>query len=435
MRYEKLFYWDEKDCGFDLESRLRSVSDIKKIFIATAYISSDGVEILRRLAAENSVKKEDVTLCLSAEFSDTHPSDILTELDKFADVRIAKGGRLFHAKVYFIEGKTSNLLMFGSSNLTRGGFGKNIEFDKICSSSDEENYQAKKFAKYCLSQTDKLTPEHIEFYKGQETELANLKNIQAQISKRLRGFEKATDFFNEITYDLSGFYFTFADYETFFLRNQTIDSSKIVDRRKDVREKLLAINENIEHQIRKLNLYVHWDKKNIASGIHPSLFNDNRVDWIGVRYGKQKKEIVFGKNCKESYERFTKHANVQYSIDGYGFSVVLFFAVRNEAVDRDFLRQNIGNLADKINLQAQAMKGHNLVWKISGCPDFIFDKDNNLAAYLKQYDREGRYSYLIMRFKPDDPKIKTVGGICKETIAGIELLKPLYDLIVWRADI
>ena len=78
------------------------------------------------------------------------------------------------------------------------------------------------------------------------------------------------------------------------------------------------------------------------------------------------------------------------------------------------------------------MRGYGLEWRISGCKSFNFDIDDDLAAYLKQNDQDGRYSSLNMHFAPNDTRIKTLQGICNEVLEGFKLLKPLYDLIVWR---
>lgn len=430
-----MFYWDENNCGFNLESQLQTMSNVKKIFVATAFLSSDGVYILKKLVDRYLIKRENVTICLSTEFSDDHPSNILVELNKIAKVRIAKDGRLFHPKFYYVQGDPNNLLIFGSSNLTGGGFGKNIEFDSICTPSENEIVQVEKFISYCHSQTDELTSSRIEFYKSQEDKLNELKKVKFQIAIQLRSFDKKDDPFTEYTYDLSDFYFKFTDYEACFSRNSTLNSPCINEQRKAVQEKLLAINEIVEKQIKKLNLYVHWDRSNITSLTRPCPYNNYRVDWMGVRYGKRKEEVCFGGGVKEPYESFTKHACLQYNIYSTGFYIVLFFAVPNGAWDRQYLKEKLNAISDKINQQVQSMKGHGLVWEITGCSDFNFDTDTDFASYLKQNDGDGKFSSLNMHFAPNDPRIKTVEDICKQVLQGFELFKPLYDLIAWRPKI
>lgn len=428
-----MFYWDKNSCGIDLENQLHMVDDIKEIFVASAYLSREGVEILQRVVDSKSVKKENVTVCLSTEFSDEHPADILNELNKFAGVRIAKEGRLFHPKVYCIKGETESLLIFGSSNLTGSGFAKNIEFDSIYKPTEDEIKQVDKFIEFCISNSEKLTEPHIRFYKSQEEKLLELKKIKTKIMGQLKSFDKQDDPFNEYTYDLTDFYFKFADYETFFSRNSNLNTPEIMEKRKTVQSKLLAINDIIEDDVKALNLHVHWDRKNnLTSLTFPCGYNNYCVDWMGVRYGKRVDEVRFGGGYKESSDSFTKHACLQFNVYPSGFEIVLFFAVRNEAWDRQNLKDILRKTADDINKQAQKMKGYGLVWQISECPSFNFDTDNDLAAYLKENDRDGRFSSLNMHFEPDDPRIKTVPDICKEILEGFKLLKPLYDLIVWR---
>ncbi len=423
-----MFYWDKNNCGYELEDKLYGVDNIKEIFIATAYLSNDGVDILEKLINAHNVKKDKVCVCLSTEFSYDRPADILTRLDKIANVRISKGGRLFHSKVYYLKGETDNLLIFGSSNLTDGGFYRNIEFDRISKPSEEEKVQVENFIKFCLSETDEVTDEYINFYKSQEAELCEIKRLK----NKLKTFENKDDAFTENEYDLEDFYFKYADYETFFLRNIRKNTSDLSAQRKVVKDKLMAIHNRVQEDINKLNLYAHKDKNKITSSTFPNQFNNFKVEWMGVRYGKKKEEIYFGDGFKESYESFTKHACLQFNIYDNGFELLLFFAVPNEAWDRNHLKNNLEQISDKINLQAQAMRGHGLVWHISDCPEFNFDTDVDLAAYLKKYDCEGKYSYLARHFAPNNPKIKTIQDISNEVLKCFKLYKPLYDIIVWR---
>lgn len=427
-----MFYWDENNSGFKLEKQLQLIDNVKTIFVSTAFLSSDGVDILQRLIDKYSVKRENVTVCLSAEFSDDHPSDILVALNKVAKVRIARNNRLFHPKLYYIQSNTDNLLIFGSSNLTGGGFGRNIEFNSISHPTNDEIIQIENFISYCHSQTDELTTTYIEFYKSQEIKLSELKKVKAQIYTQLRSFDKKDDPFTEYTYDLSDFYFKFSDYESCFSRNSTLNTPTIIEQRKHLQDKLLVINEIVEDKINQLNLFTHWDKNNITSLNRPCPYNNYRVDWLGVRYGKRREEVCFGGGVKEPYESFTKHACLQYNIYSTGFYIVLFFAVPNDAWDRKYLKENINKIGEKLNQQVQSMKGHGLVWQISDCPDFNFDTDTDFVSYLKQNDGEGKFSSLNMRFAPNDPKIKTLSDICEVVLEGFKLLKPLYDLIVWR---
>lgn len=427
-----MFYWDKNDSGYDLKNQLHTISDINEIFIATAFISIEGVRILQNLIAGHQINKDKITICLSAEFSDIRPSEILVELDKIANVRIAKSGRLFHPKFYYIKGEKDNLMICGSSNLTDGGFGKNIEFDSVYAPSLDEIDEIKKFIRYCFSQTEKLTVAHINFYKSQEDKLVELNKIKRQIAQQLKSFEERDDPFSEGTYDIADFYFNFTDYEVLFSRNSNQYTAKVQAQRKLVKEKLLRINEIVEEQVRDLNLYVHWNKNKITSLDYPSIYNKNIVNWMGIRYGKRKEEVCFGGGYKDQYESFTKHACLQYVLYPEGFEIDLFFAVPDNAFDRQYLKENINKFADKINMQVQAMKGHGLEWRISDCKSFNFDAEDDLVTYLKQNDRDGRFSSLNLHFAPNDPRIKTLQGICKEIVDGFNLLKPLYDLIVWR---
>lgn len=332
-----MFYWDKNSSGFQLENQLQAVGGVEEIFVATAYLSNEGVDILQRLIDRDSVKRKNIVVCLSTEFSDDNPSDLLIRLGKITKVRIAKGGRLFHPKFYYIKGSVGSLLIFGSSNLTGGGFDKNIEFDRICSPTADEIVEVEKFIAYCLSQTDEVEVEHIDFYKSQEAKLAELKKVKSQIARELKSFDKKDDPFTEDTYDITNFYFNFVDYQTFFSRNIAATSATVTAQRKAIQDKLLRIHSVIVEQVNTLNLYVHWDKNNITSLTFPCKYNKYIVDWMGVRYGKRRDEICFGGDTKEAYESFTKHACLQCNVNPKGFEIVLFFAVPTDAWDRKHL--------------------------------------------------------------------------------------------------
>lgn len=427
-----MFYWDKDDNSVKLEAQLQSINKVKEIFIASAFLSIDGVAILQKLVEHYNIKKENITICVSEEFSDDRPSEILNALDKIANVRISKGDRLFHPKLYFFKGENDSLLIYGSSNLTGAGFGRNIEFDNICKPSHDETIELENFIQYCFKHTNALTKSHIDFYKSQEEKLSELKKLKIKLQSQLKSYEKRDDPFTEDTYNIADFYFNFADYEVLFSRNSTANNSEISTRRKKLKGKLLEINKAVEQRIKALNLYVHWNKNKITSLDYPSIYNKNVVNWMGIRYGKRKEEVCFGGGVKEEYESFTKHACLQYVLYTNGFEIDLFFAVPDNAFDRQYLKENLNKISADINKQAEKMRGYGLEWRISGCKNFNFDTDDDLAAYLKENDCDGKFSSLNMHFEPDDCRIKSLQDICNEVLKGFELLKPLYDLIAWR---
>ncbi len=429
------YYWDKDSNALQLEEQLNSIAGIKEIFIVSAFLSNHGVEMLKRLARRNAVPKEKVVICLSAEFSDEKPAELLQTLSQVATIRISRGDRLFHPKLYYIKGQSESILIFGSSNFTLGGFEKNIEFDNICTPTAEDIEQLEKFKAYCFSQTDILTTERIEFYKEQETALAELKKAKEEINRKLKRFVKRQDPFDEQTYDLTGYYFQFADYETFFDRNQSLSSiGAIGAQRKAVQTKLLDIHRTVERKIAPLNLYPHWEKSNTTSLTFPTVFNHNKVGWLGVRYWKREQLDFARLDKKDPFTSITKHTCLQYCISSSLFEVNLFFAVPNGSWDRASLHEyaKMAELAPRINEQAEKLRGNDLTWIIQDCESYNLDMQSSLAEYLRKNDKDGRFSYLSLSFKPDDEKIKTFDGICDEIVKGIKLLKPLFDIIVWQ---
>ena len=125
-----MFYWKGKtQNGLSLTDELLSCDSLITVYIATAFISADGVDILRQLAEKHNLSKQNITLYLSEQFSSNKPGEMLEQLSRLCSVNILLGHD-FHSKVYLLMG-AENKLIYGSSNLTTGGFSKNIEFNCI----------------------------------------------------------------------------------------------------------------------------------------------------------------------------------------------------------------------------------------------------------------------------------------------------------------
>ena len=94
--------------------------------------------------------------------------------------------------------------------------------------------------------------------------------------------------------DISNFYFTDDDYNTFHKDNATLNTSVIREQRKKVQEKLFDLNRELLYpKILQggLNLATHKSPKHITSLTFPYIFNNYRVDWLGIRYGRNSRDI------------------------------------------------------------------------------------------------------------------------------------------------
>ena len=436
-----LFYWHSKiENGNTLEEELLNIRNVKFIRIATAYFSKEGLDILKKVKDKYSLKKVNIELYLSPEFSVDSPHKLLKELIEICNVYIVLNIK-FHPKVYWLKSVDKSKLIFGSSNFTKGGFVNNIEFNNISFVDSWEEVKLERFFNYCKNNSDIVSDEIIKFYKDKEKELNKLKDVEKRIKKSLYAYQRRNDEFDQDKYDLNEMYFKYEDYETLFERNQKLDEYAINNRRKVIKDKLLKIHDSVYSTLKKENIYCHWRKDNITSLIRPCKFNNGKVAWVGVRYGKSKREIDELKYGVENDEDlgFQKHACLQFSIAASGFEVNLFHAVRRDAIDRNYMHENIDKYKYKIENELDKLKGEGLKWVVydkSETKSYVFDIDNKKSEefieFYKKYDEDGRESYLLYYLPPDDVNLKNLSSISKFVIDKIKILVPLYNLLAFR---
>ena len=421
-----------------LEEELLNVEGVTEIQIATAFLSSNGVAILRKLKERYNLQKEDIKLFISKEFSMYKPHIILAQLLDLCIVKIVHDINL-HAKVYLLKGK-ENKIIFGSSNLTTGGFQNNLEFN--CIKYEEKTELIELFFAQCEKKSMPVDEDIITAYKKHAAELGELDDIRKKANKVFSKIFYPDDPFPESEYNFVNLYFKFKDYETFFPRNWEKGDSVILERRKEVQEKMLKIHERIYRKIKSMGIMHHKRTENITSSIVPSFWNNGQVAWLGVRYGKTPREIELinegiNKQEQDAYG-FQKNGCLQFSIGGYGFEVNLFLAVRNDAIDRSYLHKNIRDLEQKIIFEMSKIKGKGMEWVIDDekgnecCFDIDSENLKDFCNWFRDNDKEGRLSYLRTFYKPDDIRINTIDAISTEVIKMIKLLLPLYNTLVWR---
>jgi hypothetical protein len=439
------FYWHGKtENGSKLKDELLNMSSVNNIKIATAYFSNEGLAILKELKTKFSLTNNNISIYLSPEFSLDKPHELLQELLTICNTYIVYD-LAFHPKVYWLKGTTSKLL-FGSSNFTNGGFNNNIEFDSISDVSITEETKLNNFFDYCNSHSKAVDAKIIESYKNSIAEIEQLKGVSKQLKKKLYLFEKKDDPFDEDEYDLTNYYFTFEDYETLFPRFYKLNDINIRNRRVVIKNKLLGIQRKVNTELNKLNLYCHWNPKNITSLIEPNQFNHNEVTWVGVRYGKHKKEVDAFNSAgildNDDAIHFQKHACLQYSISGSCFQINLFHAVSGGAIDRWYLTENLSKLAPKIEAELAKLKGNGLKWVIFEYPtktetifDLNTDDPKDFINFYKKNDKDGRESLLEYRLNPNDPRLKDINSISKVIVETCKLLLPLYNLVALRPPV
>ncbi len=439
-----MYYWKHKtEAGTTLEGEFLSCKSVSKVTIASAFLSAEGVRMLRQIKDRYLLQKEDITLFLSASFSSDKPGEILEQLSGLCNTKIIFD-HSFHAKVYLFRGNPDKLI-YGSSNFTGGGVFRNIEFDFIGTPSPDDIKSVTSFFDTCEHIAQLVDAEVVKYYKDIQSEIEELHKVQQKLSAKLSGFTHKDDPFAPDDYDIADYYFTYEDYETFFPRNQRGIGSAIADKRKRVQIKMLSIHQQIYPSIKKLGIAHHKRKENITSLIVPHPINQYSVGWLGVRYGKTPPEVDvlnMGKDKDDDIYGFQKHGCLQYSIGSEGFDINLFLAVRRGAIDRAYLHQHLTKLKPKIESRLQELQGQGMEWVIwdSAQGDwFTFDIDNEdpetFCDYFRENDQDGRESYLRKFYEPDDDILKTQATTCAEILRVMEILLPLYNTMVWRPAI
>jgi hypothetical protein len=436
-----MYYWNKvTENKTSMEDELANFDKPREIVIATAFISFEGLNIVKRITNKYNLNKDRIKIFLSSEFTQDKPHELLVQLNSFSTVKIIFD-RFFHSKVYLIKGTNQSKIIFGSSNLTIGGFKNNIEFNYIDIVENSKLESIWDFFKFCEIKAIPINDDIIRYYEDNYKEIEQLNEINKKLRKKLNRYFYKDDALDNDILNIDNFYFTFEDYETFFKRNQARGDIEIKEKRKRVRNKLLRIHKKIYKSIKEMGLECHWRDENITSLIEPRPFNNGRVGWLGVRYGKTKKEIdtLNFNSTLESKIGFQKHACLQYSLIPSGFEITLFLAVKHDAIDRQYLHDKIRELQPKIEEELSKLKGLNMTWEIydeENDENFSFDineeDERKFCDYFKKNDKEGRESFLRMYYEANDIRIKNIDNISKEIIKYMKLLLPLYNSMVYR---
>ena len=433
-----MFYWNRQtQKSSTLKEELLSVENAKKIRIATAFLSAEGVSVLDKMKQKYNLNTADITLYLSAEFSTDNPHEMLKRLSVICTVKIVFE-RNFHPKVYMING-AKNKLLYGSSNFTLGGLQNNVEFNFVGTPSNDELLAVDSFFEYCDKLATEANDDVIQYYADNSLEIEKLKTTQKKIREKFNGFHKKDDAFSMSDYDIADYYFTYEDYETFFIRNHRLNDKSIRVKRQVVQSKMLKIHDLIYPRIQKMGIACHKRPDNITSLIIPCVYNHHIVAWNGVRYGKTPKEIdLFNWGGeKDDIYGFQKHGCLQYSIGSGGFEINLFLAVKHDAWDRAHMHEKLNTLRPSIENELRKLQGYELKWFIyDGDEEFVFDIDErdpeDFCDFFAEYDCEGRESLLLTHYPPDDELLKSIDTISDEVVAMMKLLLPLYNAMVNR---
>lgn len=241
---------------------------------------------------------------------------------------------------------------------------------------------------------------------------------------------------------LEDYYFNEKDYEIFNEENVSSIRPEIIEQRKIVQQKLYDINDDIKDKLLEKNLHNHWRNENITSLIYPCAFNKGKVNWLGIRYGRSKREIALlnynlGFNDKDKLG-FQKYACFQLNVERKGIAIGLYHAVEKNAVDRMYLHENIDDKTTILCSLIKQIQGLGITWYISDSEGkiqkFAFDDEspNNFMLFYKNFDKDGCTSAIFYEIPKKDKRIKTKEGIEEITLEIINYLYDFYQEIIWK---
>lgn len=248
--------------------------------------------------------------------------------------------------------------------------------------------------------------------------------------------------------DLSDFYFKVDDYRIFNEEYWHSGTAEVKAQRKATQQKFYELNEAIETFASRNDLYPHYHKEHLTSGIVPSIYNFERVTGIWMRYGKHKSELnPFGTagywKKSSPIEQFHKHACLQLSIGSEGLNIGMFHSTANDGVDCHYVDEHWNEVKQNILKVYEAIKGYEFIWTFYSNREnrtiATFEIDTHSAeqfiTFYRQYDMSGYESFCMRFYETDDPRIKTYKNILSEVEDTFEAIMPLYKAMTFRIPV
>lgn len=438
-------YMWKKNAFYEELKQTLSDSNIHLINIASAYISLNGAKHLQSLSKQFELEKEDIQIYCSSKFNEQQPAEILEFLLTFATVYIVHDPFL-HSKAYEVHSKNIITTYTGSANLTEGGLFNNSE---LMTKSVGSEAPLEAFWDYLWENCVSVNDEIINFYRELPTVEPSQEINQAQVklNKKLQAaYEKQC--IESYYPDLSEFYFNVDDYRIFNEEYWRSGTAEVKERRKATQQKLYELNEAIETFAFRNDLYPHYHKEHLTSGIVPSIYNFERVTGIWMRYGKHKSELnPFGTagywKKSSPIEQFHKHACLQLSIGSEGLNIGMFHSTANDGVDCHHVDERWDEVKQKILNAYDSIKGYSFVWTFYSNREnrtiSTFDIDTHSAeqfiTFYRKYDMLGYESFCMRYYETDDPRIKTYKNILHEVYTTFDAIMPIYQAMTFRIPV
>ena len=250
-------------------------------------------------------------------------------------------------------------------------------------------------------------------------------------------------------------YFNDNDYDLFRYELQDKNTKELREGRKEIQYKLLELNEDLKSKVINYNLYPHWKKENITSLLFPCEYNHGRVNWLGLRYGRSKKEISYlnkGRDFKDPFLGFQKYNCFQIDISLDGLDIGIYHSVPNDAIDRMYVREHIeeSEFQEKLKPILETLLGYGYVFSVGQLGavsnkwetqkfDFDAHYEENIidefTKFYKKYVTNGTHSSLLYHYSRYDERIAQKELIEYEFMKHIERLYPLYKQLSWNVKV
>lgn len=247
-----------------------------------------------------------------------------------------------------------------------------------------------------------------------------------------------------------GRYFGVEDFEIFNSDVVRTNGNDIAAKRRIVKNKLLEINEDIKGTMGVKDLHNHWKPEHIISWLTPCEYNKGKVDWIGLRFGRNKDKIDalnFGIG-KDEMLGFQKYNCFQINLCRTGVEMGMFHSVPKDGVDRMYCHQMIRSGDEKFRKDlvkaVDKIVGYGFVWSVGNdfeSDSFSFDDvecsdgcsvGDKFIDWYDRCDRDGMYSSVLYHFSRFDDRIGSKDLIEVEFLKIVERLGDLYKVMSWK---
>ena len=404
------------------------------IYVAVALLKDFGLNFIEENVPDTCRRKYLVGIHLP-----TSPSVLRrllqsqTEQPSILESKIYNGGEVYHPKVYIIQKKNNELVAFiGSANATHGGLSNNIEMS-ICITDQNQCAQLISWFNNLYSKGLTFDEEYIVKYEA--TYKKNRTFVSAQKSNIDALTNKASSITGGSITVAPGQFFRQSDFDAYLPKYHLDSSSNAVGLRRNVRERLLELDEMIFPKFGDFginDLHQPDNRKNYTSYYwHTRGYNHIPQDAIWLNYGKSVNEL-----SKYGNARFTNHIRIQIILrntlaEAY-VGIWLFLGKPNASYeDRMSLKNKLNDPMFIDVLYEYLLELGGAYWISLGNWDDLYLPDLTNKEELRDFLLNDDYSdYFIIgrNYQPDDSDLSEE-NFPEVALTEFSKLYKIYDLI------